>query len=496
MKSYAASVLAACLAIALAASLAPGSAAAQGRLSRRVTSVDTEKKALGETAASQEEETASTTRAASPPVLEKAVDPDSYVLGPYDRLAMTIMGPEPRTSVLTVLPEGNVLVPGVGAIRADGLTLTEFRRSLAVEVDKYFRNIELYCYLETPAQFRVFVTGEVASPGVVLVSGVERIADALDKAGSVGERGSLRNIALERGGSTVRVDLLKFLAQGDLAGNPFLRSGDRIHVPPAGWHAVAAGRVNKQNEYEIFEGETIADLIALAGGFATDAIRDSVLLKRVGAGGDVTTSVVAAARFDMPLVNGDEIGVYDALKGRRYVTVAGAMFRTGQFELAQGEGIASLLVRAGGFRANADLSAAYVERKSGSVVRVDLEEYLSPDPLKDLALENGDALTVPEIASKITVGGMVNEPGEFPYSSDLTVVQYIGLAGGPSPDGGVERVVVYSPDGSKRRVASDERLNRGDVVVVQKSSYAIFGDFFDGVLKIGALVVSILILSE
>jgi protein involved in polysaccharide export with SLBB domain len=492
MKSYAASVLAACLAIALAMSLEPAAAAAQGRVSKRASSLDIEKK---ETPA-EGEQTAPAARAATVPVLEQAVDPDSYVLGPYDRLAMTIMGPEPLTSVLTVLPEGDVLVPGVGAIRADGLTLTEFRRALAAEVDKYFRNIELYCYLETPAQFRVFVTGEVESPGVVLVSGVERVADALDEAGGVGERGSLRNIALERGGSTVRIDLLRFLAQGDLEGNPFLRSGDRIHVPSAGWRAVVAGRVNKPNEYEIFEGETISDLIALAGGFSTDAIRDSVLLKRAGAGADVTTSVVEAARFDMPLANGDEVGVYDALKDRRHVTVAGAMVRTGQFELARGEGISSLLVRAGGFRPTADLSSAYVERKSGSVLKVDLEEYLSPHPSKDLALENGDALTVPEIATKITVGGEVNKPGEFAYSSDLTVVQYIGLAGGPSPEGGVERVLVYSTDGKSHRADRDERLNRGDVIVVQKSAYSIFGDIFDGMLKIGALVVSVLILSQ
>ncbi len=496
MKSCAASVLAACLAIALAASLEPAPAAAQGRASRRVTSLDTEKKPFGEAASQEEGGTAPSARAEAPPALEQAIDPDSYVLGPYDRLAMTIMGPEPRTTTLTVLPEGYVLVPGIGAIRADGLTLTEFRRSLAAEVDRVFRNIELYCYLDTPAQFRVFVTGEVGSPGVVLVSGIERVVDALDKAGSVTARGSLRSIALERGGATVRVDLLRFLAQGNLEGNPFLRSGDRIHVPAAGWRAVVSGRVNKQSEYEIFEGETISDLIALAGGFATDAIGDSVLLKRVGPGGEVTTSVVAKARFDLPLANGDEIGVYDALKGRRHVTVAGAMFRTGQFELGQGEGIASLLVRAGGFRENADLSAAYVARKGGSVLKVDLREYLSPNPSKDLALENGDALTVPEIATKIAVGGLVNEPGEFPYSSDLTVVQYIGLAGGPSQDGGVRRVIVFSADGSSRRADADERLNRGDVIVVQKSGYAIFRDLFDGMLKVGALVVSILILSE
>ena len=57
--------------------------------------------------------------------------------------------------------------------------------------------------------------------------------------------------------------------------------------PPSGTLAVA-GRVNKPSGYEIIEGETIADLVALAGGFAAEAIEDSVLLKRVGSGGEVT----------------------------------------------------------------------------------------------------------------------------------------------------------------------------------------------------------------
>ena len=115
------------------------------------------------------------------PILEKAIDPDRYVLGPFDALGVTIMGPDSRTYTLNVLPEGDVLIPGVGPVHADGLTLTEFRRALAAKVDMYFRNIELYCYLETPALFRVFVTGEVANPGVVAVSGVERVTDAIGR---------------------------------------------------------------------------------------------------------------------------------------------------------------------------------------------------------------------------------------------------------------------------------------------------------------------------
>lgn len=429
------------------------------------------------------------------PMLEKAVDPDQYVLGPGDGLVVSMMGPDPRMFALNVLPEGDVLIPGVGPVHADGLTLTEFRRALATKVNTYFRNIELYCYLETPALFRVFVTGEVASPGPVAVSGVERVTDAIEKAGNVKSNGSMRLITLERGGKEIRVDLLRFVQQGDLANNPFLRSGDRVHVPPAGWHAIITGQVKKAGSYEIVEGETVADVIGLAGGFTTDAFDDSVLVARIAAGG-VTTLNIPKSRFGMPLADQDEIGVFDRLKGRRYVEVEGGTARTGRFYLAQNEGIADLIVRSGGLKASADRSAAFIQKKNGTTVKIDLRDYLSPAPAKNIELEDGDVLTIPEIRRTVSVGGEVNTPGEFPYNGDLTIVQYIGLAGGPSKDGSVDRVVVYSPDGRAHGVDRNAHPGGGDVIIVKKSVYKIFGDFFSGVIRVGTIVVSILILNK
>ena len=113
------------------------------------------------------------------PILEKAVDPDEYVLGPNDQLLINIMGPESRTFTPTILPEGDVFIPGIGAIHADGLSLSEFRRKLSKKVSRYYKNIELYCHLLTPRVFRVFVIGEVGNPGFVEVSAVERVSDAL-----------------------------------------------------------------------------------------------------------------------------------------------------------------------------------------------------------------------------------------------------------------------------------------------------------------------------
>jgi protein involved in polysaccharide export with SLBB domain len=496
MKARAAFVSIALMAIALVGALAPAPGACQNLVSKRKTSADIEKTSSVEESSPEEAQAKVLMPSERLPILERTVDPDSYVLGPYDQLVMSIMGPEPVSYVLGVLPEGDVLVPGMGPVKADGLTLTEFRRALEEMVERYYRNIELYCYLQTPATFRVFVTGEVLTPGVAAVSGVERVVDALDAAGGVKGSGSLRSITLERGGRSIRVDLLRFLSQGDLTNNPFLRSGDRIHVPPRGWHAMISGRVHLPGTFEIIEGETIDDLIALAGGFAEEAVVDSVLLKRIGENGAATTGNVTKDGFGTPLRDGDEVAVYDDLKARRYVIVDGAVNRTGQFELGRGEKLSSLIVRAGGFREMADLSAAYIEKPGGAVVKIDLEQYRSPEPSKDLVLEDGDALTVPFIPSKVSVGGEVNEPGEFAYRSDLTVVQYIGLAGGPTKDGSVDRVVVYSADGGTRGAGRDAHLNRGDVIIVKRSTYRLLADFFRGTIQLGTFVVSIIILSN
>lgn len=495
MKAFVTNLLIVVLALALSSQAALAAISDQQDVFKKKGLKDIEQPLTLGTGETSGEQPTGTALLPNIPMLEKAVDPDQYVLGPGDGLVVSIMGPDPRMFALNVLPEGDVLIPGIGPVHADGLTLTEFRRALATKVNTYFRNIELYCYLETPALFRVFVTGEVVNPGPVAVSGVERVADAIEKAGSVKGNGSLRLITLERGGKEIRVDILRFVEQGDLGNNPFLRSGDRVHVPPAGWHAAIAGQVKKPGSYEIVEGETVADLIELAGGFTTDAFDDSVLVARIAAGG-VATVGVPKSRFGMPLADQDEIGVFDRLKGRRYVRVEGGTLRTGRFFLAQNDGIADLIVRSGGLKASADRSAAYIQKKNGTTVKIDLKDYLSPAPAKNIELEDGDVLTIPEIRRTVSVGGEVNTPGEFPYNGDLTIVQYIGLAGGPSKDGSVDRVVVYSPDGRAHGVDRNAHPDGGDVIIVKKSAYKIFGDFFSGVIRIGTIVVSILILNK
>jgi protein involved in polysaccharide export with SLBB domain len=453
----------------------------------------------GDTAPGQEEKgrLSKTAWEAEEPLLERAVDPDTYILGPYDILLVSIVGPEQRTFSLAVLPEGDVFLPGVGAVHADGLTLAEFRDALIERVSGVFRNIELYCYLERPRTFRVFVTGAVEMPGSVEASAVERVSDVIERAGGRMNMSSGRMIRLVRDADTLHADVLRFELHGDLERNPFVRSGDRIIVPPGGWRVTVAGPVNRRGMFEVIPGETLEDFLDLIGGFTSEAITDSILVTRIEGAGTSRTIAVTSSDFpEFRLEDKDEVSAYTLESDRMRVFVFGAFQNPGRFYLAEGEGLAELLVRVGGIEDMADLENAALERRGGEIFRLDLREYLPPGPVKHFPLEDGDVIGISLKDNLVRVGGEVQLPGAFPHNNDWTIAKYIGMAGGPSDNGSMTRIELYSSDGTKRSASPDDHPNRGDVIIVKRSRLKVFSEVAFGIIQVGTVVITIIVLTR
>ena len=77
-----------------------------------------------------------------------------------------------------------------------------------------------------------------------------------------------------------------------------------------------------------------------------------------------------------------------------------------------------------------------------------LEKY----PEKDLLLESGDRIFIPERSSTITVSGQVLSPTSFSFDPTLKVSNYIDLAGGFSEGADRSRTLVIYPNGRASRV--------------------------------------------
>jgi protein involved in polysaccharide export with SLBB domain len=424
--------------------------------------------------------------------LEKAIDPADYVLGPYDRIQISIFGTESKSYDLVVLPEGDVFLPGIGTIEADGVTLEDFRRRAASKLREYFHDIEIHCHLLVPRTFKVFVTGEVEEPGAVSVFAVDRVSDAIRKAGDITETGSRRRVRVERRDTVITVDLYRVIMRGDMEENIPLSNGDAIHVPPVDKMVNISGPVRRRGRMEFVPGESIREVITLAGGMTGEAVTDSVLLSRAGEGGEFRTFNVDSGNYDMQVSDMDVINIYDRFSSSDRVFVFGAVNDPGRFYISEGEKLSDLIARVGGFQNEADLKAASVERLDREYLRVDLtrtEEL-------NITLRDGDKIYVPRVRRVVAVGGEVRSPGSFEYQGYLTVAHYVGLAGGPTDQGSMSRIKIYSPDGSVRDADRDTYPIRGDVIIVQKSRTRIIGDFFGGVLNMAAIVVSILVLTR
>ena len=93
---------------------------------------------------------------------------------------------------------------------------------------------------------RVFVLGDVNSPGSYVVSGMATISGALYRSGGISEIGTLRRIQLKRKGQVVSIfDAYDLLVRGDTSGDRRLQPGDVIFVPPIGKTVSVAGAVNR-----------------------------------------------------------------------------------------------------------------------------------------------------------------------------------------------------------------------------------------------------------
>ena len=108
-----------------------------------------------------------------------------------------------------VSAEGNIVIPVVGTLKIDGLTLAEAKKIIQTAVDKVFKNSTVECKL---LSFKFTVIGEVRSPGTyVNYNNYLTVLEAIGRAGGVGDYGSRDQILVirpvDKGTRTYRVNL-------------------------------------------------------------------------------------------------------------------------------------------------------------------------------------------------------------------------------------------------------------------------------------------------
>jgi len=438
---------------------------------------------------------------------------DSYEPTPGDMYTLAInygisfdTGSVAQTENISLLLNADytIDVPFVGAVNARNLSYEELRDLVTTRVREksYAQFVSLN--LTAPAIFDVFIWGGVSNPGYHTLTSLTRLESAVETAGLMAT-GSSRTVELLRDGRTTSYDLVSYAVRGHAEENPFIRPGDQIRVPLAAASVELRGAVARPGRIEILPGETIGDLIDLAGGLLPVAQIEKAGLTRIG--GDNRYGIQSMSDIDIatvPARNGDIITIPASTTSTELVQVEGAIYTTPAEEgtpraiplqptllvvpFTPGLTVLTLLEALGGPTPFAETERAFVIRSdSGDRTPIPDLGQLWEERLweRDVVLGPGDRLVIPMMRLDVTVAGQVNIPGSFAFTSGYVVSDYVALAGGVvEQDGSGSRVYFANADGSKSRVDAETPVPIGANIYVGRSTWGEAKRLFENIFVV------------
>lgn len=314
-----------------------------------------------------------------------------------------------------------------------------------------------------PAGPRMSVKGEVRTPGIYEMRAGETLADLVQTSGGLTEIAFPGRIQIERILDAAEQEGTKddrkiFDRSWEEAQTTPLRDGDVVTVFPIADRmrnfATVSGEVRRPGTYELHDGDTVADLVELAGGILETAFLDRAELVRTRddqtkeqLAVDIGKAVTGEASYDLALRPRDHLTVYSIwrLQDRHEVAVRGAVRSPGTYELRERMSLRDLLLQAGGLLENAWPESVEVSRvrpgsaeehRSAEIFAVALgSDYLSRAG-DDFLLEPWDNVFVRwipnfELQRNVTVTGEVRFPGVYTLRSQVeTLSQVLERAGG------------------------------------------------------------------
>ncbi|MCK5408311.1 MAG: SLBB domain-containing protein, partial [Candidatus Krumholzibacteria bacterium] len=341
-------------------------------------------------------------------------------------------------------------------------------------------------------------------PGAVQLHAPFRVSAAIEAAGGTTDKGSLRYLEIrEKGEAVLTVDLFSFLKLGNTEDNPALKEGQSVYVPVRQASAHIAGEVWNGGRYEIRPGETITDLIRFAGGTMSYADLDLIVLERYETSGQVTVErYTLSEASDIQLQDRDQVVVPDrrTMEGGAFVLLRGGGGREGKVFIEDGETISAFIPRIVRLREDHDITRAIIERENedGTVeyIRIDLEKIISGEQDGSIPLQNGDIISVPITDKYVYLTGEVVDPGEIPFQRGLPAERYIALAGGPTRAGSMNKITIYSVDGTSREGDRESMVYRGDTILLERTFSSFIGPLFVGFTALTSLILSVIAVSR
>lgn len=338
----------------------------------------------------------------------------------------------------------------------------------------------------------VYVMGEVARPGAFEGKPGASFIDILANSGGPTRFADTRQIRILRAdGKIVMFDLVRFTEAGGSEALPPMLPGDAIFVPektdtnepswlkiPASRAIQVLGAVYKPGRFEWSDEMSLFDLIAQAGGptaradlanlevLRTD--RDPATTERfdlgtfLEKGGDLARVPKLRAGYvvtvpELPQDPADNKAQWVRQAADRSIYIMGQVGAPGRYAFNEKLGFLDILGAANGPTGTADLRNLRISHRDGEGARVsklDLARYFETGDESLLPkVRVGDVIFVPDRnrdwleerkEDTVRVLGAISHPGRYRFTDDMTLLDLLAQAGGPTADAYQEKIIVVN----------------------------------------------------
>src|SRR5688500_15489218 len=128
-----------------------------------------------------------------------------YLVGPHDVLIITSYDQPDLTGTFTVETDGTFTYPLIGRVSIGGMTLRAVEELLKTSLvaGGFFKDPQITVAVEHYRSQKVYLVGEVRSPGAYPLSGDMRLVEAIALAGSTTPMASSEVVVVDRSSETV-----------------------------------------------------------------------------------------------------------------------------------------------------------------------------------------------------------------------------------------------------------------------------------------------------
>ncbi|MEQ9468771.1 MAG: SLBB domain-containing protein [Ekhidna sp.] len=434
--------------------------------------------------------------------------PANYLLGAGDEIIIDVYGASEISYQNEISPDGQIIISGVGPIKLAGLEVDAARSKIFNRLSSIYSGLKgsnpntfLQVTVGNIRTISVNVIGQVVQPGTYTLSSFSSAFNAIYAAGGPTMKGSLRSIRVIRNAEEIAtLDVYKYLFTPEKVENIVLQDGDNIIVDSYLNRVSLTGAVKQQAKFEMLEEETLADLFKYSGGFAEDAFSENVVIERSTSKMKSILSVTKEEFASVKLQMGDSINigrVIDRFENR--VSINGAVFRPGDYQLEEGMMLSDLIAVAEGLREDAFLGRGSIFRLNSdlSLKNISFSVQDIQSGSADVVLQRDDQIVIQSIfdlraALNVQIKGEIRKPGIYQYLDGMTVEDLITRSGGfkesanksvvevarqlSSESGEIDRtarIFTFEIDESLKisDSASSFELQPFDVILIKRSSY-------------------------